>query len=69
MPDHPSPSAVRDCLDCHQRDGMKLENTGVFTAYYICNRCGATFTVPPPPLESLSKNSAFLDRTRQAPEL
>lgn len=45
----------RDCLDCGGKDAMKLQNTA-HTApvniplLYVCQRCGAHLTIPPPPL-------------------
>lgn len=44
------PSALpiaRDCLECRAPDGMKLQNTGVFSAHYVCRHCGAAYTIPP----------------------
>ena len=45
--------ASRDCLDCGVKRGLKLQN--VITArpntnplFYLCNRCGAQLTIPPP---------------------
>lgn len=47
--------AARDCLNCGAPQGMTLQN--VITALptsnpllYLCKRCDAQFTIPPPPL-------------------
>ena len=49
MPDQlQSPPKMRDCLDCGESNGMKLQNPGMISFNYICWRCGAALTVPPP---------------------
>jgi len=48
--DPSAPSPARDCLECRAPDGMKLQNSGVFTACYVCQHCGAAYTIPPPEL-------------------
>jgi uncharacterized OB-fold protein len=56
MPDVPSNvrlPAVRDCVDCGAKDGMRLQNvartqTMSVPAHYICEHCGSTLTIPPP---------------------
>lgn len=49
-PSRTNPPAVRDCPDCHRPSAMKLRSLGVFTSFYICEHCGVTLTIPPPPL-------------------
>jgi hypothetical protein len=49
------PSAIRDCLECGAKGGMKLQNVALtapvsIPLLYICQRCGTLLTVPPPPL-------------------
>ena len=48
--DASAPPPSRDCLECRKPDGMKLQNSAVFTAHYICVHCGTALTIPPPPL-------------------
>jgi hypothetical protein len=38
---------TRDCTDCGLRGGMARQNLGLFTAYYLCSRCGTHLTIPP----------------------
>jgi hypothetical protein len=46
----PARLLTRDCLDCGEKDGMKLQNPSAhFTTLYICARCGTMLTIPPPP--------------------
>jgi hypothetical protein len=50
-----SPPAARDCLDCGFKDGMKLHNVAHtqpinIPLLYVCDRCAAQLTVPPPPI-------------------
>jgi hypothetical protein len=50
-----SPPASRDCLDCGSRHGMKLHNVARtqpvnIPLLYVCERCAAQLTVPPPPI-------------------
>ena len=47
MPDTVPVPAVRACTACGEPEGMKLHNFGIFTAHYVCSRCGITLTVPP----------------------
>jgi ribosomal protein L40E len=48
------PPATRDCLDCGAKDGMMLQNVAPtvplqIPLLYVCRRCGALLTIPPPP--------------------
>jgi hypothetical protein len=53
MPDRDRPAAERDCLDCGEQSGMKLQNplgtvpTNI-PLLYICKQCGTMLTIPPP---------------------
>jgi hypothetical protein len=38
---------TRRCQDCGLSAGMRLQNNALFTAHYICERCGTALTVPP----------------------
>ena len=43
------PRLTRDCVDCGEKNGMKLQNpSGQFTTCYNCVRCGTMMTIPPP---------------------
>ena len=55
------PPAVRDCPECHRDDGMKLQNTGIFSAHYVCERCGCSLTIPPPSLNIPEKDFPHKD--------
>lgn len=51
----PAIALSRDCLDCGAKDAMKLQNTAhtapvTIPLLYVCQRCGALLTIPPPPL-------------------
>ena len=53
MPDKTRPPVVRDCLNCGYQNGMKLQNAAGtppinIPLFYVCDRCGATLTIPPP---------------------
>jgi hypothetical protein len=55
------PPTSRDCLDCHAKDGMQLQNSAHsapinIPLLYVCQRCGATLTIPPPPLTLPSRD-------------
>ena len=43
------PAAARDCLECGRKDGMKLRQPALLTLYYVCEQCGSSLTIPPPP--------------------
>jgi len=50
-----SPPGSRDCLDCGFKEGMKLHNVAQtqpinIPLLYVCERCFAQLTVPPPPI-------------------
>jgi hypothetical protein len=50
-PNHPA--GQRDCLDCGQSQGMKLQNVlGTHPTniplLYVCSACGCLLTIPPP---------------------
>ena len=47
------PPAQRDCLDCGEKSGMRLQNAAnvaslLIPLLYICERCHASLTIPPP---------------------
>jgi hypothetical protein len=49
----------RDCLDCSAHDGMRLQNVitnapVLIPVFYVCQRCRAQLTIPPPSLGALS---------------
>jgi hypothetical protein len=44
------PPAHRRCRICGLPEGMKLQNSGVFSLHYVCEGCGASITIPPPTL-------------------
>jgi hypothetical protein len=51
---HSPPPVLRDCLECGKQNGMKLQNItasapAAIPLFYVCERCGSQFTVPPPP--------------------
>jgi hypothetical protein len=48
------PPVLRDCLKWGLRNGMKLQNvtatsSAAIPLFYVCERCGSQFTVPPFP--------------------
>jgi hypothetical protein len=49
QPQPPAP-AHRPCRNCGLPEGMKLQNSGVFTVHYTCDGCGTSLTLPPPKL-------------------
>jgi hypothetical protein len=44
----PLPPAHRSCPTCGLLEGMKLQNSGVFSLHYLCEACGTSLTLPPP---------------------
>jgi DNA-directed RNA polymerase subunit RPC12/RpoP len=44
----PDYTPTRDCPECRLKGGMVRQNSGLFTVYYICSKCGTQFTIPPP---------------------
>jgi len=53
VPDKVRPPQARDCLNCGQAEGMKLQNVvGTVPTniplLYICLACGTMLTIPPP---------------------
>jgi hypothetical protein len=44
----PEATLTRDCPDCRMKGGMVRQNSGLFTVYYLCSKCGTQFTIPPP---------------------
>ena len=47
------PPAARDCPDCGEKNGMKLQNVAGtaprnIPLMYVCERCRCTMTIPPP---------------------
>ena len=53
MPFSDKPPLTRDCSDCGLPDGLKLQNfsrtnpTNI-PLLYVCIKCGASLTIPPP---------------------
>jgi hypothetical protein len=48
-----APPTTRDCPDCGQKGGMKLQNVAGtpprnIPLMYICAACRCTLTIPPP---------------------
>ena len=50
-----TPDLTRDCPDCQEPKGMRLQNIARtppvnIPLLYVCQKCGTTLTIPPPHL-------------------
>jgi len=48
-----APTSHRDCPQCQEPDGMRLQNAArtapvAIPLLYICQKCGTMVTIPPP---------------------